>query len=209
MQGRFPTTNGEVRACHPWLPQPIDGSKMRALLVRLQSGLRWKRARPPRNFERFIGRKPAPREGACQMLPPHQPFADLVIAIGPPSGNARDPRAFSGPSFGPIAFPPHALPEGRLPSKCARSSRVCKRVFDGNVRDPRAILRGSFGENEGLECALVSCCRPPTGGRSRDCDTVLVGKRARPPRIFGRFNWAHRVPAARTAGRLAAIQMRA
>ena len=32
-------------------------------------------------------------------------------------------------------------------------------------------------------------------------------KRARPPRIFGRFIWAHRVPPWRTAGKLAAIQM--
>ena len=51
---------------------------------------------------------------------------------------------------------------------------------------------------------------PPTNRVGyRDCDRAPVRKRARPPRIFGPFIWADRVPDARTAGRLAAIQMRA
>ena len=51
---------------------------------------------------------------------------------------------------------------------------------------------------------------PPTNRvGSRDWDRPPVRKRARPPRIFGPFIWADRVSPAPTAGRLAAIQMRA
>ena len=73
-----------------------------------------------------------------------------MIAVGPPSGNARDPRAFSGASFGPIEFHPRELPTGWLPSKCARTSRNSKWVSSANARGPRAIWSGSFGSNERL-----------------------------------------------------------
>ena len=120
--------------------------------------------------------------------------SDLVIGIGPPSGNARDPRAFSGPSSGPIAFPPHPLPAGWLPSKCARSSRVCKRVSAGNAPGPRAISIGSLGENERLGSGLVRCCPPPTVCRSLDCDRAPARKHARPSCIFEPFIWAIEFP---------------
>ena len=93
--------------------------------------------------------------------------------------------------------------------KCGRCSCVCNQVFAGNARGPRAISSGSLGENQRLERGFVTCCPPPTVCRSPDCDRAPVRKRARPPRIFGPFIWDDRVPDARTAGRLAAIQMRA
>ena len=84
-----------------------------------------------------------------------------MIAVGPPSGNARDPRAFSGASFGPIEFHPRELPTGWLPSKCAGSSRVGKWVTAGNARGLRAIWSGSLGTNERLQGGRLTC-RPAT-----------------------------------------------
>ena len=92
-----------------------------------------------------------------------------------------------------------------------------------NVRSPRAFENGSpletreapaqFGvdhaEKTSASRADVSHVDPPpTGGLSRDYGRTPVRKRAGPPRIFGRFIWADRVPHACTANRLAAIQMR-
>ena len=139
----------------------------------------------------------------------HEPWADPVIGVGPPSGNAREPRAFSSAALKTIEFPADALPTGWPPSKCARSSRVCKAVTAGNARGPRAISSDSFEKNQRLESGLPRCCPPPTGGRSRACHRAPVRKCVEPPRISGRFPWADRVPTARIAHGLAAIQMRA
>ena len=142
------------------------------------------------------------------MLPRQHPRACPVTAVGPPSVNARDPRAFSVASFGPIEFHPRGLPPGWLASKCERTSRVSKWVSSANARGPRAIWSGSFGTNEPLKRAYFGCCPATNRGLSRDCCRAHLNKRARPPRVSGRFIWADRVPPARTADRLTAIQMR-
>ena len=97
------------------------------------------------------------------MLPRPQPGACLVIAVGPPAGNARDPRAFSGASFAPIEFPTRALPTGWLPAKCTRTSRISKWVSTANAQGPRAIFSGSFGTNERLKNRLFR--RRPAANR--------------------------------------------
>ena len=128
----------------------------------------------------------------------------------PPPRNSRGARSFSVDSFGPSTSPVvHFRRANRHP----------------NARDARAFLSGSpletryipahFGavhsdktiaSRAGFSHAAPS---PTREGLSRDWGMAPSQKRARPPRIFGRFIWAHRLPQCHITGELAAIQMHA
>ena len=76
-RARPPRIFGSFSWSHPVPPtrtaDRLAAIQMRTYLTRFQVGLRCKRARPPRNLERFIRNKRAPQGSGFRMLPRHQP----------------------------------------------------------------------------------------------------------------------------------------